>query len=188
VLAQRQPGLRLTILTHTAHAPRFNRLLAAHDPASQAGLLQVGEITAATAVLLEERVSRGEWVAVAGDRVPPGPAGRAVGAPFLGREAPFPVGPYILADLLRCPVMLLFCLRLADGYRLVLEPFADRLSLPRVGREALLGAAAARFAGRLEHHCRQAPLQWFNFFPFWDAPTGASGREPLAGARGSRHV
>jgi predicted LPLAT superfamily acyltransferase len=31
----------------------------------------------------------------------------------------------------------------------------------------VLQDAVQAFAGRLQHHCLQAPLQWFNFFPFW---------------------
>jgi predicted LPLAT superfamily acyltransferase len=26
----------------------------------------------------------------------------------------------------------------------------------------------ARYAQRLEHYCLMAPLQWFNFFDFWN--------------------
>ena len=26
---------------------------------------------------------------------------------------------------------------------------------------------AAAYAGRLEHYCLTAPLQWFNFFDYW---------------------
>jgi predicted LPLAT superfamily acyltransferase len=48
------------------------------------------------------------------------------------------------------------------------EPFADKLSLPRGAREAAVAEIAARYAKRLEHHALSAPLQWFNFFGFWD--------------------
>ena len=24
-----------------------------------------------------------------------------------------------------------------------------------------------RYVGRLEHYCRQAPFNWFNFYDFW---------------------
>jgi predicted LPLAT superfamily acyltransferase len=65
-------------------------------------------------------------------------------------------------------MLLLFCLRLIDGYHLYIEPFADRLDLPRGIREGALCETAARFAARLEYYCRQVPTQWFNFFPFWE--------------------
>ena len=174
-LARRRPEVRLTVLTHTKHAERFSRVLAALDPESQAGVLQVTELTAATGVILGERVARGEVVVMAADRVPVSAEPRVVAAHFLGAAAALPVGPYILAGLLACPVYLLFCPRLSDGYHLFFEPFADPLALPHAGREAAIRRAAVGFAARLEHYCRLAPLQWFNFYPFWATPRGRRG-------------
>lgn len=166
-LAKLEPDIKLTVLVHTKHAQRFNRFLAALSRESQADLIQVTEVSAATAIMLAERLARGELIVIAADRVPVSPDPRVVFAPFLGREAPFPVGPFMLASLLKCPVFLLFCLQLPDGYRLFFEHFTDALALPRGAREAALRQSAAYFAQRLAHYCRLAPLQWFNFFPFW---------------------
>jgi len=166
-LARRQVGRRMTVLIHTKHAGRFNRLLAALSPESQVDLIQVTEVTAATAILLEERIARGEAVAIAADRVPVSADPRVVLAPFLGDPAPFPVGPFLLGSLLGCPAYLVVCLRNPGGYHTYVEPFALPPDLPRGRREALLADAAARFAARLEHYCRLAPFQWFNFYPFW---------------------
>jgi len=173
-LAKLEPGIHLTVLVHTKHAQRFNHFLAALNPASQADLIQVTEVDAATAILLAERIARGELVVIAADRVPVSLEPRVVFAPFLGSPAPFPVGPFVLAGLLKCPVFLLFCPKFADGYRLIFEPFAEVLSLPRATREAALQAAAARFAERLAYYCQQAPLQWFNFFAFWAQPVAVA--------------
>ena len=169
-LARRSAGIRLTVLVHTKHAPKFNRLLATFNEESQADLIQVTEVTAATAVMLSERVARGELVVIAADRVPVPAESRVVTVPFLGERAPFPIGPYVLAGLLRCPVYLLFCLRLVDGFHLFIEPFSNPMNLSRVDREATLKMTAARFAARLEYYCRLAPLQWFNFYEFWAPP------------------
>lgn len=172
-LAKLEPDIRLTVLVHTKHAQRFNQFLSALNPESQADLIQVTEVDAATAILLAERIARGELVVIAADRVPVSLEPRVVVVPFLGSPAPFPVGPFVLAGLLKCPVFLLFCPKYDDGYRLIFEPFADVLSLPRATREAALQAAAARFAERLAYYCQQAPLQWFNFFAFWAQPAAS---------------
>ena len=166
-LGKRQAGFKMTVLMHTKHASRFNRLLATLSPESQIDLIQVTEVTAATAILLKERIARGEAVAIAADRVPVSADPRVVMAPFLGPPAPFPVGPFLLGSLLGCPAYLVVCLRLADGYHTYVEPFALPPDLPRSRREAILAEAAARFAARLEYYCRLAPFQWFNFYPFW---------------------
>jgi predicted LPLAT superfamily acyltransferase len=178
-VARRTPHIRMTVLAHTRHTPRFNELLARLNPDSQADVVQVTDVTAATGVRLADRIATGGLVAIAADRVPVTGRPRLVTVPFAGAPAPFPAGPFLLAAQLDCPVYLLFCLRLAEGYEIVFEPFAAPLRLPADGREAGLRDAVGRFAARLEHHCRRAPLQWFNFYPFWSAGDG-----PLAGGRG----
>jgi predicted LPLAT superfamily acyltransferase len=165
------PDIRMTVLVHTKHAPKFNRFLATLNQESQTDLIQVTDVTAGTAIMLSECITRGELVVIAADRIPVSAEPRIVTVPFLGECAPFPVGPYVMAGLLRCPVYLLFCLRLADGFHVFIEPFLETVHLQRVGREATLKNSAALFAARLEHYCRLAPLQWFNYYEFWASPT-----------------
>jgi predicted LPLAT superfamily acyltransferase len=156
------PGLELQVLMHTRHAENFNRILKQLDPSSQMNLHQVA--------FLSQRLERGAVVVVAGDRVPIGAGQRVGAATFLGGEADFPQGPYILAAALGCPILLSFCLRRPRGpksFDLYFEPFEERLALPRKGRDQALQALIGRYAARLEHYCAQAPFQWYNFHPFW---------------------
>lgn len=112
---------------------------------------------------------RGEIVALHGDRVH---GGRAVRVPFLGREASFPAGPYLLAAASGAALVQVFAMREAGWrYRFVAyEP--DWLTSPRrPEREAFLNQQVAKYAARLEATMRRYPLQWYNFFPFWDEPS-----------------
>ena len=170
VLSKRA-GFKLTLLVHTKHAEIFNRLLAQLDPESQLNLIQVTEVSAATVVLLSEKVGRGEFVAIAGDRIPVSSNPRIAPAMFLGEMAPFPVGPYILASLLRCPVYLLFSLRAGRTSEIHFELFRESILLPREGRDGALAGLVAEYARRLEYFCLRAPLQWFNFYDFWHLST-----------------
>jgi predicted LPLAT superfamily acyltransferase len=169
--ANATPGLKLTVLVHTVHAERFNRVLARLSPGREVELMQVTDISPATAVLLAERVARGEFVAIAGDRVPV-VAGRAtaVNVPFLGRSAPFPTGAYMLASLLKCPLWSIGCIRQGDTHEVVFERIAERVVLPRADRLGACATYAADFAQRLERLLARAPYEWFNFFSFWDQP------------------
>jgi predicted LPLAT superfamily acyltransferase len=171
VLSRRQAGLKLTVLLHTKHAARFNQLLAQLDPDSQLNLMQVTELTPAAAMLLTEKIHGGEFVAIAGDRVPVSAHPRIAAAEFLGATAPFPVGPYVLAHLFQCPVYLLFSLRNGSGSEIHFELFRQSIQLPRRGRDAVLTAFVAEYAKRLEYFCQRAPLQWFNFYDFWSTPS-----------------
>ncbi len=167
VLADQVPGFRLTALVHTAHAAKFNRLLDRLDPANGVRLLQVTDLGPGVASLLAERVAAGEFVAIAGDRVPLH-GGRSVPAQFLGHSAPFPIGAYALASALGCAVFTMACTHSGDGYRVRFERFADAIRLPRGSRDAALAEHARRFSQWLEIQVSHAPLDWFNFFPFWD--------------------
>ena len=117
--------------------------------------------------MLHDKVQRGEFVVIAADRTSPTSLHRTSTADFLGYPALFPHGPFILAALLECPVYLLFALQTGQRYEIFLESFAGQLTFPRRQRETLLAEAIRRYAERLEHYCRLAPLQWFNFFNFW---------------------
>ena len=170
VLSKRA-GFTLTLLVHTKHAETFNRLLAHLDPESQLNLMQVTEVSPATVVLLSEKIARGEFVAIAGDRIPVSSNPRIASASFLGQMAPFPVGPYVLASLLRCPVYLLFSLRTGRASEIHFELFRESIPLPREGRDEALATLVADYARRLEYFCLRAPLQWFNFYDFWHLST-----------------
>ncbi|NVD71137.1 acyltransferase [Duganella sp. BJB1802] len=170
VLSRQRRDIKMTVLVHTKHAQAFNDMLARLNPESQLNLMQVTEMSPATAILLSERVARGEFVVIAGDRVPVSHNPRVALADFMGAPAPFPVGPYVLANILQCPVFLLFSIR--DGQRpaLYFEAFRDVIRIPRQGREAAFQQLANDYARRLEHYCLRAPLQWFNFYDFWHLP------------------
>lgn len=170
VLARQCPGLDITVLVHTRHAQAFNQVLARLDPASQLNLVQVTEMTPAVAMLLSERVARGGFVVIAGDRVPVSGGARVVRASFLGRDAAFPIGPYVMASVLECPVYMMFSTHGDGSHEVHFELLRESVRLPRKDRERAIAELAAEYASRLEFHCRRAPLQWFNFYDFWDSP------------------
>jgi predicted LPLAT superfamily acyltransferase len=167
VMSTFQAGFKLTVLMHTKHAARFNTMLARLNPDSQLNLMQVTDLTPAAAALLAEKIDQGEFVAIAGDRIPVAPNPRVAQALFFGAMAPFPVGPYALASLLECPVYLLFSHGTGARAAIQFEPFREAIRLPRRDRDAVLAVLVQDYAARLEHHCRRAPLEWFNFFDFW---------------------
>jgi len=164
---------RLTVLVHTRHAAHFNQVLAGFAPAAAARLVEVADFGPETVIALQQRIERGEWIAIAGDRVPVASHGRVIRVPFLGAPAPFPQGPWLLAALLGCRVHLLFCRRIGpDSWRLSLEPFAEQVVLPRADRDSALLPLVTAYAARLEQECRAAPEQWFNFYDFWAEQEG----------------
>ncbi|MFL9872833.1 glycosyltransferase family 2 protein [Paraburkholderia megapolitana] len=186
-LAARGAHAKVSAVVYTEHARRFNRVLASANSEFSRRLIEVRDFGPETSMMMQERIDAGELLVIVGDRVPALESGRTTDAQFLGATAPFAQGPYVLAHALGCPVYLFFCLKERDGagqrYRLYFEPFAERIDLPRRERKQHIAAWAQRYATRLEHYCRKAPYQWFNFFDFW-AP--APGARPSGRARGER--
>ncbi len=172
--------IHLNILVHTKHAEKFNRLLGVSAGSATIQLIQVTELNPGIAIALQEKIERGEFLVMVGDRIPV-QGSRTVRASFLGEDAEFPQGPYLLASLLRCPVYTLFCYPVGGRYQIHLEPFAESIRIPRPEpqRRQMLEALARRYAERLEAHCHAVPFQWFNFYPYWAKPVRED--EPEAG-------
>ncbi|HDX9010663.1 glycosyltransferase family 2 protein [Aeromonas dhakensis] len=166
-LGSRKQGLRINALVFTRHAARFNALLKQINPDSHLNLIQVQELGADTAILLKEKLEQGEWVVIVGDRTSVTREKRVIWADFLGAPAPFPLGPFVLSSVLGCPVYLMFGLKEQGRFRVHFEPFADGQPLPRQGRQQILASRVQAYADHLQHHCLRAPLDWFNFFDFW---------------------
>ena len=157
----------LNAVVYSEHVVRFQDLLKEINPGYESNIIHLPEVTVGTAMALEDKVAKGESLFLVGDRPPASENGRTVSVPFLGHDAPFPMGPIFLAHLLQCPVYLFFCIKEGAAYQVHLEPFADRIDLPRHGREAALKDWVTQYAVAVEAHCRLAPFQWFNFYDFW---------------------
>ncbi|WP_318520305.1 glycosyltransferase family 2 protein [Photobacterium leiognathi] len=170
-LSSRHPDIKINALVFTEHAERFNAVLKAINPNSDLNLIQVNELGADTAIMLQQKVEQGEWVVIVGDRTSVTKEQRVVWADFLGKPAPFPQGPFILASVLKVPVYTLFGLRddsqATPHFDVYFEPFSEQLILPRKTRETALQETVQQYASRLESYTIKAPLQWYNFFNFW---------------------
>ncbi len=162
----------INALVYTRHAERFNQLLKEINPKSSINLIQVNNWGPDVAIMLKQKLDKGEWLAILGDRTPINmnsqrDVQRISPVNFLGKSAWFPQGPFILAALLACPVWLMFGLKPEGQFQIYFEPFADPLLLSRKNREKDIQQAIQRYAERLEHYCFLSPLDWFNFYDFW---------------------
>ena len=57
-----------------------------------------------------------------------------------------------------------------NRYELHFETLIESATLPRSNRDEVLEQWISLYARRLEHYCRQAPFNWFNFYGFWASP------------------
>ncbi|KJY81968.1 acyltransferase [Vibrio galatheae] len=170
-LSRRHSHIKINALVFTEHAERFNSVMKAVNPNSELNLIQVSSLGPDTAILLQQKIEQGEWVVIVGDRTSTSKESRSVWAEFLGKPAPFPQGPFMLASVLKAPVYLLFGLRDDSSekphFNVYFEHFSDKITLPRQARQQALEKVVQDYANRLQHYTLQAPLQWYNFFNFW---------------------
>ena len=162
-------AFRINALGYFRNARMLNSTLEKLNPNINLRLIDLTPDSIDFIFTVKERIKAGEIVSTMGDRV--GVDGKFAMADFLGKPAPFPTGPFLLAGMLHCPVYLAFGLYSEPNrYDLYCEPFAEAIKLPRGDREQALAEQVQKYAARLEHYCRRSELNWFNFYDFWEIP------------------
>jgi predicted LPLAT superfamily acyltransferase len=144
--------------------PAIRAVLAKSSKAKFRLLPLTGEPT--DAIPLVAALRRGEIVAMLGDRAYGSPASPVK---FLGDTARFPIGAYVLAAMANAPLIIVFNLRERGGhYRFYGFPALHPQMPAHHLRDAYLKNCAGEFAHNLETIVRRDPLQWYNFYPFWE--------------------
>jgi len=127
------------------------------------------------AIPLVAALRRGEVVAMLGDRAYGSPSADVA---FLGGKTSFPVGAYVMAAIAGAPLVQVFSLRERGGHYHFFGFPALRPHRPRhQERDAHLRECAAQFAANLESVVKRDPLQWYNFYPFWEENAEAAKSE-----------
>lgn len=180
-LSKKDQSLKINALVFTEHAAQFNAVMEAVNPDSSLNIIQVSKIGPETAIMLDQKIEDGEWVVIVGDRTSSSVEQRVVWADFLGKPAPFAQGPFLLASILKAPVYLLFGLRDESKkeahFDLYFEFFSEQIKLPRGKRQEALQDIVAKYAQRLQFYTLKAPLQWYNFFNFWQLSGRVKGND-----------
>ncbi len=165
VLGPELGGIRLRIVLDKSLNRRFMDILAEVEPELAQLIIDSEQDSVALGLTIGDALRGGDWVGFLADRHRHGD--RTSAQVFLGSPANFPIGPYIIANLFKAPIIGTFC-RLTDkGYEVHCEVISMQTDLPRRTREAAISAMAADYAERLERHVRASPFAWFNFFDFW---------------------
>lgn len=171
---QRYKGKTINALVYDQHSANFVKVMEKLNPESRLNVYQVDALDIPLILHLKNKIDAGEWLFIAGDRIPLSGDARTTTVTFFGRSTQMPIGPYMLAKVLQCEVQLMFSYRRNKKVYFELVPFAERVELPRKQSAQAVKDYAQRYALELEKQAAQAPLQWFNFYPYWSASTPAS--------------
>ncbi|WP_293776273.1 acyl-CoA synthetase [uncultured Oxalicibacterium sp.] len=159
--------LKLVLLMFEENARKISALMTAINPAAQQEIVPLGNLSAMLTV--KDRLAEGALVGILADR--------SIGSektatlPFLGAPAPFAMGPFRMAAMMRRPVFLMMGVYLGGNrYDIHIERIADFSDAAdgscRNSEEQVMAAMQA-YVARLEHFARQSPYNWFNFYDFW---------------------
>jgi predicted LPLAT superfamily acyltransferase len=174
-LGRTVPDLRVAVAMYEDNARNINAAVAAINPAAAPEVIPLGRVDAMLQV--REALDNNRLVGMLADRTLLREAGASVQRmAFLGSPATFPLGPLHMAAMLKRPVLFMTGLHLGGNrYAVHFDRLADFADVRHEDRAAAVQAALARYVERIEHYCRVAPYNWFNYFDFWqdagaDAP------------------
>lgn len=163
-LGRRQPDLRVSLVMFEENARKVQTVLDAINPKLVMDVISLGK--ADSMIEVGERLERGDFVGILADRSINGESQLRV--PFLGAPARFPLGPFQMAALLKKPVVLMLGLyRGGRRYDVYFEPLTEASAVAAGRRDAEAERVLRLYVERLEHYCRLAPFNWFNFYDFW---------------------
>ena len=163
-LGRRQADLRISLVMYEENARKIRTVLTAIDPQLARDVIALG--VSDSMITVGERLERGDVVGILADRSIAGEATARYS--FFGSTASFPQGAFRLAILMGRPVVLMIgAYRGGRRYDVVFETLIDLAHPLPGGRGEQVDGAMRRYVERLEHYCREAPFNWFNFYDFW---------------------
>ena len=140
-------------MMYEENARKINSTLEAINPAASQDIIPLGRM--GSMLQARDKLDEGYLVGMLADRGLGDDA--TVDCDFLGKPAPFPLGPFRMAAMLRRPVFFMTGLYLGGNrYQLHFEPLADFSQTTREERDTAIHAAMQHYADRLTHYCHLA--------------------------------
>lgn len=169
------PDFNIHSIVDLAPTAKFNTLMEEVNPDYKIKLINASDIDASTIIQLQDCIENGDLVVIAGDRTAKNNKSKNFKVNFLGEEAYFPMGAFILATILEAPIYYMFALRERDlDYNSAYEfhVYKSRFDIvsTRKERNKKIHNLIEEYVGHLEGLCLKHPFQWFNFFDFWKNP------------------
>lgn len=168
-----EKDLSVSMVMYEDNAQYLNEVFAAINPKLTEAIIPLGRIDSMLRV--KRALDDGGLVGMLADRT----LAEEIGTPavrevaLLGGTIAIPTGPFRMAAMLKRPVVFIVGLyRGRNRYEVHYEDLYD-FSAPAADgpgqtTNAAIDQAIACYVARLEHYCRVAPYNWFNFFDYWN--------------------
>ena len=117
---------------------------------------------------IKEAFNKNELVVMHGDRFLPGT--NTINMEFMGKTAAFPTGPLYLASKNNTPVSYVYALKETSKHYHFYATKPKTYSYPAKikTRKQELKKMLQDYINSLEIALKKYPLQWFNYYPFWE--------------------
>ena len=112
---------------------------------------------------INEALKNNEIVCMHADRFLEG--NRVIEIPFLGKNASFPAGPFIVAAQFKTPVCFVFAMKESVTHYHFYS--SDIRSYDFSGKSEAIRTMLSEFAAAMEGKVRAYPEQWYNYYDFW---------------------
>lgn len=158
-----QYGKKINIVMYDAEHRRIKGLLEKYNILQNYKVIGVNDDSLTHVFRIMNVLEQGEYVCFQGDRYVN--ADKLLTCRFMGEEAQFPSGPFLLATRMRVPVVFYFAMREKHKTYHFHFTVLNKMSVEKGKRpeQALL----EKYVQSLETILHRYPEQWFNYYPFW---------------------
>ena len=151
----------LNIFLSAEQCKIFNNFIKQIEIKSPVEIYPVENITVNTSIEIKEKISKGEVVVMAGDRISKNSTNNTVS--FLGQKIQIPSGTFKFAYLMESPRYFICVLKEEEKYRVYLKKFQSQGS-----KQEILDSMQKEYLNFLEKLVQKYPLQFFHFYDFFE--------------------
>lgn len=157
-------GKKINIVLYDAEHRRIKEVLEKNKIAVDYKIIAVNSDNLEHVFTIKTALDSKEYVCFQGDRYVK--EDKLLTCSFMGKEAKFPAGPFLLATRLKVPVVFYFAMRESHKtYRFhfnMAQPIARKIDT-KPEQELL-----KQYTQALEDILKKYPEQWFNYYKFWN--------------------
>ncbi|MDU1890219.1 MAG: acyltransferase [Dysgonomonas sp.] len=157
-------GKKINIVLYDAEYQKIKDILKKNSTTADFKIIPVNKDDLSHIFAIKEALDDKEYICFQGDRFLD--KERTIGCSFMGKDALFPSGLFLLAAKMNVPVVFYFAMR--EPYKtyrfhfMFAEPIEKQRG--RQAEETLL----KEYASSLEDILKKYPEQWFNYYDFWE--------------------
>ncbi len=167
-LSQKFHNLNIVIFVYQKNTEKFLQMI---DKVSGRKIerIYVDEIDIKQLLELRKILDNGGHIGIMGDRVALNNK-RNVKMNFFGKPCYFPLGAFIIAQLLEAKISTMWCEKINGKYCVEMESLGDTTAYQGRDKVQSLKPLLQKYVDLLESHALNNPTQWFSFYNFWESP------------------